>query len=100
VRAVRLSPSTIRCGDRCRPATLRFRLAAPGTVAAMVARRRCRPSGCRYRRVGGRSAALAAGRHTWRVGPRVAGVRLTAGRWRLTLRTSAGRVRVAFRVTA
>jgi hypothetical protein len=42
--------------------------------------------------------ALRAGHHVWRVGPRLAGVHLRTGRWRVTLRTAAGAAVVTFRV--
>jgi subtilisin family serine protease len=98
VAGVRLSRAVVRCGHPCRPARLRFRLAAPAAVTAVVERRRCAGGRCRWRRAGARTADLAAGEHVWRIGARVAGVRLAPGRWRLTLRTAAGTARVAFRV--
>ena len=42
LRGVRLSRRVVRCARRCRPALLRFPLAAPGTVTATLERRRCR----------------------------------------------------------
>ena len=96
---VRLSRAVVRCAKRCRPAILRFDLAAAGTVSATLDRRRCAGGRCRYRRAGRARLALGAGRHVLRVGPRFAGVRLRRGRWRVTLRTSAGTAVVVFRVT-
>ena len=95
LRRVRLSTRVVR-----RHAVLRFELAAAGTVTATVERRRCVRGHCRYRRAGQKRVALRAGRHVWRVGPRLAGVRLRAGRYRVTLRTAAGAAVLTFRVTA
>jgi thermitase len=95
---VRLSRRRVRCARRCRPAVLRFDLTVAGTVTTTLERRRCRRGRCRFRRVGSTTRTLAAGRHTLRVGPRVAGVRLVPGRWRIALRTSASTAVVAFRV--
>ena len=99
LRGVRLSRRTLRCAKRCRPVTLRFRLVAPGAVTATAARRSCRSGRCKFRPVARRRAKLGAGRHVWRLGPRIFGARAVAGRWRVTLRTSAASRRVAFRVT-
>jgi subtilisin family serine protease len=99
LRGVRLSRRTIRCAKRCRPVTLRFRLAAPGAVTATAGRRVCNGGRCAFRPVARRRAKLAAGRHMWRLGPRIFGARAVAGRWRVTLKTSAASRRVAFRVT-
>jgi subtilisin family serine protease len=99
LRGVRLSRRTIRCAKRCRPMTLRFRLAAPGTVTAIAGRRMCAKERCGFRPVARRRARLGAGRHAWRIGPRIFGARAVPGHWRVTLRTSAAKRRLVFRVT-
>jgi subtilisin family serine protease len=87
-----------RRGCQARAATLSFLLAAEADVTVRLQPRRCVRTRCRWRPARTRSRRAPAGRTRWVVGQSLLGMTLRRGRWRVTLVTSAGRVRRVFRV--
>jgi thermitase len=83
---------------QARTATLSFVLAAAADVRVRLQRRRCVRTTCRWRPARQRTRHEPAGRTRWVVGATLLGMRLSPGRWRVTLVTSAGRVQRVFRV--
>jgi subtilisin family serine protease len=83
---------------QARTATLTFALGAPADVRVRLGRRACVRTGCRWGPSRERTRREPAGRTRWSVGAKLLGMRLSPGRWRVTLVTSAGRARRAFRV--
>jgi thermitase len=83
---------------QARTATLSFRLAASAPVRVRLQRRHCVRTTCRWRAARERVRRQAAGRTRWVVGASLLGMKLTRGRWRVTLSTSAGRAERVFRV--
>ncbi|HEX2102731.1 MAG TPA: S8 family serine peptidase [Solirubrobacteraceae bacterium] len=98
----RVSGRVVVCahGCRARSATLRFTLGAPASVGVVVARRACANGRCRYRTAGTRTLRLAGGRQRLTIGAKLAGVKLRAGSWRVTLTTPAARTTARFSVRA
>ena len=93
------APSSSRRRSRARSARLSFTVGAAGPVRVTLSRRVCRKGRCAYVTRGTRTVAVAAGAQRWTVGPKVAGMRLASGRYRLTLSTPDAAARVALRVT-
>jgi hypothetical protein len=89
-----------RRGRGARTATLAFALSALGHVDLRVEQRVCRPRGCRYAVRGQARVRTPAGAHRWALGRGLAGVKLTPGRWRVTLTTAAGSSSARFAVAA
>jgi len=81
-------------GCRARTATLQFSLTGAATVTAQLERRR--PG--RWVRAGRRTRAAQAGITRWIVGPRLLGMRLRPGRWRVAVTAPGGTARRAFHV--
>ena len=80
-------------------ARLTFTTGTATSVRVTLRRRVCRDSRCTYVRRGRRTVSVTAGAHRWRIGRRVAGTRLSAGTYRITLATPDATARVALRVT-
>jgi subtilisin family serine protease len=87
-----------RRGCHARTATLSFVLAAEADVTVRLERRRCVRTRCGWRSAGIRSRRAPAGRARWRIAPRLLGMRLERGAWRVTLATEANSARRTFRV--
>ncbi|MET0685586.1 MAG: S8 family serine peptidase [Solirubrobacteraceae bacterium] len=81
-------------GCRARTATLQFSLTGAATVTAKLAHRRHG----RWVRAGRRTRAAQAGITHWIVGPRLLGMRLRPGRWRVAVTAPGGTARRAFHV--
>ena len=98
--AVRRTGRTVLAArrSRARSARLRFTAGALGPVRVTLSRRVCRTR-CRYAMRGNRTVVVSAGAQRWALGPRVAGMRLGAGTWRVELATADATVRVTVRVT-
>ena len=99
--AVRLTGRTVlsRRRSRARAAQLTFAAAVTGPVRVTLSRRVCRRKRCHYVARGSRTVSVTEGAQRWALGPRVAGMRLAAGTWRVTLATADATARVALRVT-
>jgi thermitase len=83
---------------QARTATLSFVLAAAADVRVRLQRRHCVRTTCRWRPGRQRTRREPAGRTRWVLGGTLLGMRLSPGRWRVTLVTSAGRAERVFRV--
>jgi thermitase len=98
---VRISGKPRACrrrGCQARAATLSFELTADTVVSVRLERGSCRRTRCRWRPVGARSRRVPAGRTRWALGPRLLGMPLARGTWRVTLATADGSARRRFRV--
>jgi thermitase len=96
----RVTGRVVVCRRGCRrhAGRLRFDLGSRAGVKFTVARKQCRRERCSYAATGSRTVQLAAGPQVVRVGPRLAGVALRPGAWRVTLATAASRASASFRV--
>lgn len=74
-----------RSRRKARPGQLSFRLAASSRVKITVAKRVCRGRRCAYRDVSTRTQPLARGSHRLAAGSALAGARLSAGAWRVSV---------------
>ena len=86
--AVSLDGPVLVCPKKCRtkPAALKFKLSARTSVVVSLARRACpHVHDCTYRFAAKRTVKGRAGVQRMTVARTVAGMRLRAGRWRLTL---------------
>ena len=90
ISGLRVSGRPRVCRRCAHAAALTFRSSLAGKVKLIAERR----VGRRYKRVGSRTFAVAAGSGRIRIAGKVAGVRLKPGTWRVTL----GAARVTFRV--
>ena len=99
---VRIAGRIVACRRDCRPRTGRlvFTLGAAASVRVALARRSCQGGACRWRTTGTRTVRLAAGAQSLTAGASLAGMRLAAGAWRVSLRTPADAATVGFRVAA
>ena len=98
--AIRLSGRAVlsRRRGRARSARLSFRAGAAGAVRVTLSRRVCRGRRCAYVARGTRTLDVPSGAQRWTVGPRVAGLPLAAGAWRITLATADAVKHVRLRV--
>jgi thermitase len=96
----RVTGRIVVCRRRCHAhaGTLRFELRSAAQLRLTVARKACRHARCAYTTAGSRTLRLGAGAQAVRVGPRLAGVPLRPGAWRVTLATAAARASASFRV--
>ena len=90
----------LRRGCKRRSATLRFSLGADATLRVTAARKVCTKGRCSYKAAGTRTLRLSAGPHHLTIASSLAGIRLRAGTWRVTLATSADDTTAAFTVRA
>jgi subtilisin family serine protease len=89
----------VRACTGCRSgARLRFRLSAEAWVRVRLEQRVCRRGRCTWRSRGRSDVQLPAGTQSWPVGPRLAGLVLRRGTWRVTLSTTGGSARLRFAV--
>ena len=98
--SVRLSgrAALSRKRSRARSAKLSFTAGATGAVRVTLERRVCRRTRCTYATRGTRTVAVAAGAQRWSLGPKVTGMRLASGTYRVTLRTADSTARITLRV--
>jgi thermitase len=99
--AVSLDGPVLVCPKKCRtkPAALKFKLSARSSVVVSLARRACpHVHDCTYRFAAKRTVKGRAGVQRMTVARTVAGMRLRAGRWRLTLAVAHTRRSVHFTV--
>jgi hypothetical protein len=99
--AVSLDGPVVVCAKKCRakPAALKFKLSARASVVVSLARRACpHVHACTYRWAAKRTVKGRAGVQRMTVARTVAGMRLRAGRWRLTLAVAHTRRSVHFTV--
>ena len=102
VDGARVSGRAVVCARGCkrRSATLRFSLGADTTLRVTAARKVCTKGRCSYKAAGTRTLRLSAGPHHLTIAASLAGIRLRAGTWRVTLATSADDTTAAFTVRA
>ena len=102
VDGARVSGRAVVCARGCkrRSATLRFSLGADTTLRVTAARKVCTKGRCSYKAAGTRTLRRSAGPHHLTIAASLAGIRLRAGTWRVTLATSADDTTAAFTVRA